>query len=377
MANTLQMDLKDFQQLLAEFSQIPKAQPAPVTYLEIARYPYSRFEEVCSRILAFYLQPENEHGLGNILLISLFEVLREKQYQPEAVEQVVKNVRKVSVRTEEYAEGKRIDIYVEGDDFSMAIENKISADIYNPLDVYSRYIQEIAKVNQFLIVLAPYESGVSPEKDFGFIGITYQQLFTRLKANIGQVYQGANSRHLTFLFDFIQTLENMSQTTSLTQELKKFFFENTKEAEEFVRQFQAHQGNVRALQIDKMKILIDVIRKRTSPDWWLYQGWDLGFNGFGLAPSGIGIESNFEVKDGNPLGSFRIYITTWNLRDWQPYDSFLKGKFPGCLIDQMSGNRYYLHLPPIDGSNESEIIEKLAECYFLLRDYTEELKAKR
>ena len=47
--------MKKFQAIVRDFSKIPKINTEP-TWLEICRYPYSRFEEICSRILAFYLR---------------------------------------------------------------------------------------------------------------------------------------------------------------------------------------------------------------------------------------------------------------------------------------------------------------------------------
>lgn len=41
-------ELEKFEKLLAEFNQIPKVIPQ-ITYLDICKYPGSRFEEICSR----------------------------------------------------------------------------------------------------------------------------------------------------------------------------------------------------------------------------------------------------------------------------------------------------------------------------------------
>ena len=44
--------------------------------MEIARYPH--FENVCSNILAFYLQPSNNHGFGTLFLDVLVTLINEE-----------------------------------------------------------------------------------------------------------------------------------------------------------------------------------------------------------------------------------------------------------------------------------------------------------
>ena len=58
--------------LLCRFEQLPKQDIRP-TFMDICRYPYNRFEEVCSRILQFYLNPFAEHGLHDLWLLALWQ----------------------------------------------------------------------------------------------------------------------------------------------------------------------------------------------------------------------------------------------------------------------------------------------------------------
>ena len=53
---------------------LPKTIKEP-TYLEICKYPRRRFEEICSRLLCFYIAPKNEHGFNDLFLSSLLELL--------------------------------------------------------------------------------------------------------------------------------------------------------------------------------------------------------------------------------------------------------------------------------------------------------------
>ncbi len=61
----------EFLELLHDFETLPGTFKSE-TIFNIAGYPH--YENVCSNILAFYLNPNNEHGLGNLLFSSLMNL---------------------------------------------------------------------------------------------------------------------------------------------------------------------------------------------------------------------------------------------------------------------------------------------------------------
>lgn len=62
--------------LFTRLKNLPKAVNREPTFMEIAGYP--RFENVCSNILAFYLQPSNEHCFGTLFLDILATLIDKK-----------------------------------------------------------------------------------------------------------------------------------------------------------------------------------------------------------------------------------------------------------------------------------------------------------
>jgi hypothetical protein len=64
------MEVKEIDQLLIDFDTLPKTAKQP-TYLELCKYPGRRFEEICSRLLCFYLAPNKEHQFKDLFLRSL------------------------------------------------------------------------------------------------------------------------------------------------------------------------------------------------------------------------------------------------------------------------------------------------------------------
>ena len=60
------LSIEQIADLFAGLEKLPKAVKREQTFMEIAGYPH--FENVCSNILAFYLQPCNNHGFGTLFL---------------------------------------------------------------------------------------------------------------------------------------------------------------------------------------------------------------------------------------------------------------------------------------------------------------------
>ena len=115
-----------FKDILKKFSRFPIPEDES-TFLDLCHYSGERFEEICSRILEFYFQPNNKHGFRNLWFRSLCELLRCDW--DDAFE--------MRTRTEEYTFGaddknKKIDIVIETPFLIVAIENKIGASLYNP-----------------------------------------------------------------------------------------------------------------------------------------------------------------------------------------------------------------------------------------------------
>jgi PD-(D/E)XK nuclease superfamily len=111
--------------LLDDFVKLPARIERPSTFMEIAGYPH--YENVYSNILAFYLDPEEAHGLGTLVLDALARV----GSIAAADEGVGGNV---SVEREVITDnGNRIDILIETDAHAILIENKIYASVENTL----------------------------------------------------------------------------------------------------------------------------------------------------------------------------------------------------------------------------------------------------
>lgn len=360
------MKINDTKRLLIEFESLPKDLKLP-TYLEICKYPKRRFEEICSRLLCFYLAPQGEHGLQNLFLFSLLEILA-----PEKEFHFLND--KIKVISEENAEGKRLDILIYSSSFVIGIENKITASLYNPLEIYNSRIKLYGTENIFRVVLSLKKITNSDEVTYmnanNFVGVTYSEYFKKIKHNLRLFEDNCNKNYLLYLNDFIQTLENMSEKNILNTELSNFFFDNSIQIDQLVELYTKYHNNIDKIQIERVTDLNEKISQLTKTDkWWAWEGWDLGINEFNAQRPKIGIESSYETTKSSPVGIFKIYISAWTLTDWNYYESKILKDFPNKELLR-DGNRVYYFVEEIVDDNEELILKSLKKYYEYLKEIT-------
>ncbi|MGN8058767.1 PD-(D/E)XK nuclease family protein [Pedobacter sp. 22163] len=369
----MNQEIQIFEEILKEFGKQPKFIPEP-TYLELCRYPTSRFEEICTRLLCFYFDPNNEHCFHDLFLESLLQLI-------SPLTTISYRNDQVQVINELNSEGKRLDMLIKSPDMVIGVENKIYASVYNPLPIYSNQIALYGKKNVFKVILTVRNINDIAEKTFisdnGFIVITYSELLNRVKLNIGSYIPRANQKYLVFIYDFIQTIENMTGETYDNNKLSHFFSNNSEKIDNLIALYSKYNERVLKVQIEAIRELMKLVQVRTNDDrWWAWEGWDLGYDAFnkdlGSAPR-IGIEASYEVLHNNPLGRFRIYITTWNIKHFAPYEDRLVGLFPDNYLDKTNDNRVYLHLDIIEDNDIDLILDKLIYYYQIMHNIVKEI----
>ncbi len=357
------MNIEEISNLLEEFKHIPK-EDIDTTFLEICSYPYQRFEEICSRILSFYLNPQKEHKLKNLFIDSLLKVLHKDNiisYKSDQIE----------VFTEYNADGKRIDVLIKSPNFVIGIENKITASLYNPLDIYRKKLNEFNVEHKIGIVLSINKITDKEEinliKNNNFCAIIYSELFEEIKRNVGKYILTCNQKYLTQLYDFIQTIENMDSQKSQNPELDKFFFKHYTKIDDLIYWYDNHKNknlNLQKSKIDEIKVKIN---EKTRANWEDWEGWDLVYK-FNKNNNTIGIEANYKATEQGALGKFEIYITTWDIKSWEPYEEKIKEKYDK-EINKSDGRVNLLAWTIYDGEkNQDEILDKLEECFNFLNN---------
>ena len=193
------MNLKEAENFLKEVkkisSQIPKQEK---TFMEISGYPY--YENSYSNILAFYFNPKEEHGLNDIMLKSLLEIVKEKNNKLKTNV----NLSNTSVFREYTTElGNRIDLVLQNDEISNAV--KILLSLYD-------------------------ESIIAKENDF--INITYSELFYKIRLNLKD-YVDIQNKWYIYLTDFMKNLEGDKIDKDMEEIIKEWIKIHQEEINEF------------------------------------------------------------------------------------------------------------------------------------------------
>lgn len=364
------MEIKEIDRLLTVFTTLPKKVKQP-TYLEICKYPRRRFEEICSRLLCFYLAPKREHGFGELFLYSLFQLLApEKEFHFQSD--------KIHVVSEENAEGKRLDILVYSNTFVIGIENKITAGLYNPLEAYKNRIQLYGSDNIYRVVLSLRKLSSIDDLAFieanGFVNLTYNQYFNQIKKNLSAFNSTCSEKYLNYLYDFIETLENMKDNSIMNEELTNYFFDNAEKIDSLITLYNQFLNKTKVLQIERIKELRTKISELTNNDkWWAWEEWDLGFNNFNPNKPKIGVESYFEDTKGNSFGIYIIIITAWSLKDWSFYEEKLLRDHPNSELKKVD-NRAYLYVEKMINAEDEQILICLKKYYDYLDALTSGLR---
>ncbi len=152
--------LSTYDQLLQDFKPIQKISPGK-NFFDIVYK--KRYEDNISDILVFFLDSNEEHDFGSTILGCLLSAIKKNisnSVSLDIQENISNSVRlailkdistslslgSYTVGREEITDtGKYIDIVIEGDDWVIAIENKIWAKANNPFNEYKDHIEKKAR----------------------------------------------------------------------------------------------------------------------------------------------------------------------------------------------------------------------------------------
>lgn len=203
--------------------------------MEISGYPH--FENVCSNILRFFLDTSEIHGLHNLVLKSLLQSIGEYELANQLTETV-------AVRREETTiAGKRIDIVVECDGLVIAIENKIYHWLHNDLEEYHRHIgfTKSTTSKKLLIVLSLRPENIQTGN---FKNLTYEALIPVIRKNLESHIATGKNHYITYLNDFITTIENLYKPIPMNKEMFHFIADNYSAIEQIQREYKSFLNDI-------------------------------------------------------------------------------------------------------------------------------------
>lgn len=159
----------------------------------------SEDENTCSRLLTFYFRPKEEHGLNELVLRSLVNILIEKnQLKKDSFKYDNVEV----VREQTTLDDNRMDIIIKSNDIIIGIENKINADVKNDLDDYGKTLNQLAPI-VVKVLLSKNIKKTNYEKT-DFINILYSELAVELEKEMKKI-DDKTSRWYLLLEEFVVT----------------------------------------------------------------------------------------------------------------------------------------------------------------------------
>lgn len=239
--------MEDFEELLVEFKKLPDRIERPPTFMEISGYPH--YENVCSNILAFFMDPEEPHGFGTLVLDAL--VGAANIAADEGLDSNISVEREVSTEA-----GNRIDILIESDAQAILIENKIYAGATNPFDDYADYLDRIAAgraKHKILLTVFPTSEG----SECGFANLTYDEFIYAIRAKLGYFVAKVDTRYLTMFLDFLNTLDSLQKGTRMDQEFIKFLSEREDDTETLFAELIRFKNELRT-KVRELNALIEL-----------------------------------------------------------------------------------------------------------------------
>ncbi|OOF03855.1 PDDEXK-like family protein [Salinivibrio sp. MA607] len=202
--------------LLKAIKALPALYESEKTIFDVGSRGY--YENPTTDLLAFFLNTDEVHGFGSLVLKALFSCTE----TCSGLDTTLVGNPKREVVT---ASGKRIDLVLESQNWVMVIENKIFHQQNNPFDDYERFVKDnkndprIGDKKPLYIVLSPTGEVARPN----WIGISYRTFTSAIKAKLADHFlQHPLNKWSIFLREFVLHLENVMEQPTLDHESVSF-----------------------------------------------------------------------------------------------------------------------------------------------------------
>ena len=253
-----------FDNLLDEFRKLPPRPDRRPTFMEIASCAHK--ENACSNILAFFFDPEKPHGLGTLFLDALART--------GGIQNQETMVNNVSVDREVTTKARnQIDLLIQSKSHAILIENKIFARIDNPFWDYAAYLDSLKPAgrskHKFLLTLWTCSEDVG----HGFENITHEQLVKEIRGLLGSYVADADTRFLTFMLDFLNTLDNLQGGIVMDPEFLNFLKSHGDDVEKLLIRIRTFKEELRN-KVEQLAERIDVgSYSNVKRSFWGKQFW--------------------------------------------------------------------------------------------------------
>ncbi|UOG91648.1 MAG: PD-(D/E)XK nuclease family protein [Candidatus Thiothrix sulfatifontis] len=171
------------------------------------------YENPISDILAFFLNPYEEHGLKDLVLSSLNDSANLKLESLKLLSQ--------PLRENATQNNKRIDIVLEFDKQVILIENKVRHVANNPFDLYENHFKEKFEDKQHVFILLSPKKEKSPNDKW--IVLSYENLIDKIESKLGTyILKNSYNKWIVFLREFLLNLKQEYEAAKMEDDSFRF-----------------------------------------------------------------------------------------------------------------------------------------------------------
>jgi len=217
------MELGTFEGLLVNAKGLKKPKAEKTVFSIGGR---GHYENPVTDLLAFFIDPNEEHGFNTLVLESLLEAIGKSDLLPMLGEPPQREVVTQN--------GNRIDLLLKSDDWILVVENKIRHFVSNPFDDYQNFTdtnENRSKKKVYVLLSIVKEDA----PDGYWISLTYANFLAVLKSKIGEalISSGYNKWHV-ILREFIINLENEIGDSPMHKKRISFVKDNYEEIQNLI-----------------------------------------------------------------------------------------------------------------------------------------------
>jgi len=191
------------------------------------------YENPLTDLLAFFVNPNEEHGFGTLFLRSLFESVH--------ITPPLLQLSSSPSREQLTNQGKRLDLVLESEDWLLVIENKVRHEAINPFDDYVQYARATYGVKSLYFILLSVRKETPP---IGWHNVTWRTYVDQVKKNVGSyLIAGGNVKWYVIMREFLLNIESECGDDSMNEARIEFVrsnYEAIQEMEEMLKEYISH-----------------------------------------------------------------------------------------------------------------------------------------
>lgn len=257
------------------------------------------YENPLTELLAFFINPNNEHGLGNIFFDGFLEALAIDKKEVGGFENIFREYGTVN--------GGRLDLLIQTTQAVIAIECKVYHLQNNPFEVYQKDIEELfdKDLHKHYVVLSIdgsiAEYSTASEQ---WVGVSFSQLVQSIQNKIGsKLIAHPFNKWLVLARELLLHMNNYTEKGFSLTENDRFVIEHFDEFSKVVRARKELLDKLHE-RLKELKVLFET--NSSYADLWIYAKQTLVFD-FVILSSEKELKTAFDLVL-SPEEGWRLYL---------------------------------------------------------------------